>query len=251
MWQLFNVTDKKETDWNIGDIHARIFRDAAHWQVRFSGPLTPETQYDIAYAGETVWFRPFFPVTPFVAMLPQKFYLAPDMEASFKTALQPMLQMEIGRNIKTDIPLFLQKLSFEGIDTINGELCAVLPTPPELQYIGAIEDSRAGASLANIASPSLFVFSEAIVRNRSKQVYTFDRIIIYPETIGIFEKSDILIADLALIDYIEPGVFRLQTRSAAPIGYQLLTAGQKDGVGSRMIRQSAGFFKDITSMKLT
>jgi hypothetical protein len=253
MWQLFNVNDKKEFDWNIGNVHARISRNAAYWQVSFSGPLSQDARYDVICAGETICFKPFLPETPFAVFLSQKFYLAPDMEAGFKIALPPMIQMEIGRCTKTNIQIFPSKLSFEGLDTINGEFCTVLPDAPKLLYAGAIEDNRAGASLAEAetAGPDVLVFSEAIIRNRSKQVYAFDRIMIYPETIDIFEKNGSLIADLVIIDYVETGVLRLQTPAATPDGYQLLTSGQKSGVGTRIIRQGAGFFKDITSMKLT
>jgi hypothetical protein len=252
MWQILTVDDKKETVWDAGNVHARIFRDAAHWQVDFFCPLSGDTRYDIAGTGEAVWFRPFLPVTPFAAFLPQKFCLAPDMEAVFKIAIPPVLQMEIGRVARTDIPLFPQKFSFEGTDTINGELCTVLPYAPELLYAGPIENSREGASLADAeaAGPSLLVFSEAVIRNRSKQIYTFDRFVFYPETINIFEKNGSLIGDLVIIDYTENSALRVQTASAAPAGYQLLVAGQNSSVGARL-RQSAGFFKDITSMKLT
>ncbi|MDR1230919.1 MAG: hypothetical protein LBK61_05910 [Spirochaetaceae bacterium] len=252
MWQILTIEDKKETVWNAGNIHARIFRDAAHWQVNFFCPLSGDTRYDIAGTGEVVWFRPFLPITSFAAFLPQKFCLAPDMEAVFKIAIPPVLQMEIGRVARTDIPLFPQKLSFEGTDTINGELCTVLPYAPELLYAGPIDNGRDSMSLADAetAGPNLLVFTEAVIRNRSKQIYTFDRFIVYSETINIFEKNDSLVGDLVIIDYTETGSLRFQTISAAPAGYQLLTAGQNNSVGARF-RQSAGFFKDITSMKLT
>jgi hypothetical protein len=251
MWQSFNIDDRKEIDWNIGNVRARIFRDAAHWQVDFACPLSQDIRYEVSSAGNTVCFKPVLSAAPYVAVLPQKFNLAPDTEAGFKIAFPPALQMEIGRCTMTDIQLFAVKSSFEGPDTINGELCAVLPDAPRLLYSGEIENDLAGASLAETAAPQLLVFSEAIIRNRSKQIYAFDRIVIYPETIDIFEKNGTLIADLVIIDYVEPGTLRLQTPSAAPDGYQLLTVGQKNGVGTRIIRQSAGFFKDITSMKLT
>jgi hypothetical protein len=260
VWQILTIDDKKETGWDAGNIHARILRDAAHWQVNFYCPLSGDTCYDISCSGETLCFKPFLPETAFAAFLPQKFCLAPDMEAVFKIALPPVLQMEIGRVARTDIPIFPQKLSFEGADTINGELCTVLPYAPELLHAGTIENDREGASLASAetgggggaggAGPSLLVFSEAVIRNRSKQIYTFDRFTIYPETLNIFEKDGRLIGDLVIMDYVETGALRVQTVSAAPAGYQLLTAGQSSSVGAR-IRQSAGFFKDITSMKLT
>jgi hypothetical protein len=252
MWQDLTVNDKKETVWDAGNVHARIFRDAAHWQVDFFCPLSGDTRYDVASTGETVCFKPFLPTTAFAAFLPEKICLAPDMEAVFKIAIPPVLQMEIGRVARTDIPLFPQKFSFEGTDTINGELCTVLPYAPELLYAGTIENDREGASLAHADAdgPNLLVISEAVIRNRSKQVYTFDRFIIYPETISIFEKNGSLIGDLVTIDYVDTGALRGQTVTAAPAGYRLLTAGQNSTVGAR-IRQSAGFFKDITSMKLT
>jgi hypothetical protein len=253
-FDIFTVTDKEETNWRVGNVHARILKDAAHWQVFFSCPLSQDERYDVTCAGEAVYFKPFLPETPFVAFLPQKFYLAPDMEAGFKIAIPAAIQMGIGRLTKIEMQVFPRKFSFEGMDTINGELCTVLPDAPELLYAGEIQDDRAGASLAEAeaAGPDLFVFSEAIIRNHSKQVYAFDRIMIYPETIDIFAKNGSLVGDLVIIDYIEVGVLRLQTPSVVPIGYQLLTtAGQKNGVGARIVRQSAGFFKNITSMKLT
>jgi hypothetical protein len=253
MWQLFNVSEQKQFDWNMGDAHARIFRNGARWNVCFSYPPSQETQYDVIGAGESICFKPFLPEKPLIAFLPQKIYLAPEMETCFKIALPTVLQIEIGRHTKLSVQPVPLKMSFEGADTVSGELCALLPNVPELRYAGEIEDDRIGASLAEAeaAGPSLFVFSEAVIRNRSKQVYEFNRIVIYPETIDIFEKNGTLIADLVIIDYMDIGVFRLQTPSAAPQGYQVLTAGQKDGVGSRIFRQSAGFFKDITSIKIT
>jgi hypothetical protein len=253
MWQLINVNEKKEIDWKIGDVWARIFRDAAHWQVRFSCPAARVFSYDVICTGETVCFKPYLPEVPLIAFLPQKFYLAPETEVCFKIVLLPVIQMEIGRNIKTDIQLFPLKMSFEGIDTVNGEFCLVLPDAPQLLYAGEIEDGRAGASLAGVEAvgPSLRVFTEAIIRNRSKQGYAFDRITIYPETVDIYEKNAHLIGDLVIIDYIETGEFRLQTPAVVPSGYRLLTSRGKDGVGARIFRQSAGFFRDITSMKLT
>jgi hypothetical protein len=257
MWRILTVDDKKETGWDAGSMHARILRDAAHWHVDFFCPLSGDTRYDVVCSGETLCFKPFFQATAFAAFLPQKFCLAPDMEAVFKVALPPVLQMEIGRVARTDIPIFPQKLSFEGADTINGELCTVLPYAPELLYAGAIENDREDARLAGAETgggggggPSLLVFSEAVIRNRSKQVYTFDRFTLYPETVNIFEKDGRLIGDPVIMDYVEAGALRVQTVSAASAGYRLLTAGQNSGVGAR-IRQSAGFFKDITSMKLT
>jgi hypothetical protein len=251
MWQLFNVSDKKQFDWNIGDVHARILRNGARWNVCFFYPPSQEIRYDVIGVGECVCFKPFLPEKPLIACLSQKIYLAPETEICFKIALPTVLEIEIGRYAKMAVQPFPLKMSFEGADTINGELCALLPNLPELRYAGEIEDDRIGTSLAEASGPSLFVFSEVIIRNRSKQVYEFDRIVIYPETIDIFEKNGTLIADLVIIDHMDTGVFRLQTPSAAPQGYQLLTAGQKDGVGSRIFRQSAGFFKDITSIKLT
>ena len=252
MWQLFNVNDKEQFDWNIGDAHTRIFRDGAHWDVCFSCPPSKDIRCDVIGMGEIVCFKPFLPENPLTAFLPQRISLAPGMEICFKTVLPAVLQIEIGRHTKMSVQPFPLKMSFEGMDTINGELCAVLPEAPELLYAGEIEDGRAGMSLAGAeaAGPAPLIFSETIIRNRSKQVYEFDRIVIYPDSINIYGKNGSLIADLVIIDYID-GIFHLQTPSAAPNGYQLLTAGQKDGVGARIFRQSAGFFKDITSIKLT
>jgi hypothetical protein len=252
MWQLFNVNDKEQFDWNIGDAHARVFRDGAHWDVLFSCPPSQDIRYDVIGAGEIVCFKPFLPEYPLIAFLPQRILLAPDMEICFKTALPVVLQIEIGRYTKTSVQPFPLKMSFEGLDTINGELCVVLPEVPELLYAGEIEDDRAGMSLAGAeaAGSSPLIFSETIIRNRSKQVYEFDRIVIYPDSINIYGKNGSLVADLVIINYAD-GAFHLQTPSATPQGYQLLTAGQKDGVGTRIFRQSAGFFKDITSIKLT
>ncbi|MDR1470384.1 MAG: hypothetical protein LBT00_13960 [Spirochaetaceae bacterium] len=252
MWQLFNVNDREPFDWCIGAAHARIVRDGAHWEVCFSCPPSKDVRYDIIGTGEMVCFKPFLPANPLIAFLPQKTALAPESEICFKTVLPAVLEIEIGRYTKLPLQPFPLKMSFEGTDTINGELCAVLPEVPQLLYAGEIEDGRAGMSLAEAeaAGPSLLIFSETIIRNRSKQVYEFDRIVIYPETVNIYGKNGNLVADLVIIDYVD-GAFHLQTPSAAPKEYQLLTAGQKDGVGARIFRQSAGFFKDITSIKLT
>jgi hypothetical protein len=254
MWQLFNVNDKEQFDWNIGEARARIFRDGAHWDVRFSCPPSKDIRCDVIGTGEIVCFKPLLPENPLVAFLPQKISLAPDMEICFKTVLPAVLQIEIGRHTKMSVQPFPLKMSFEGMDTINGELCAVLPEVPQLLYAGEIEDGRAGRSLAEAEAvgPTPLILSETIIRNRSssKQAYEFDRIVIYPDSVNIYGKNGSLIADLVIIDYSD-GVFHLQTSSAAPNGYQLLTAGQKDGRGARIFRQSAGFFKDITSIKLT
>ena len=252
MWQLFNVNDKEEVDWTVGAARARIFRDGAHWDVCFSCPPVEDARYDVIGTGEVVCFKPFLPECPLVAFLPQKFSLAQDMEICFKTVLPAVLQIEIGRHTKMSVQPFPLKMSFEGIDTINGELCAVLPEVPQLLYAGEIENDRAGLSLAEAetAGARLLIFSETIIRNRSKQIYEFDRIVIYPDTINIFGKNKSLVADLVIIDYID-GAFHLQTPSVVPEGYQLLTAGQRDGMGARIFRQSAGFFKDITSIKLS
>lgn len=251
MWQLFNVNDREPFDWHIGKAHARIFRDGAHWDVCFSCPPSQDIRYDVIGTGEIVCFKPFLPENPLVAFLPQRISLAPDREIGFKTAFPAVFQIEIGQYAKVPVQPFPLKMSFEGMDTINGELCAILPEVPELLYAGEIEDERAGKSLAGVeaAGPSPLIFSETIIRNRSKQVYEFDRIIVYPDSINVYGKNGSLVADLVIIDYAD-GIFHLQTPSAAPQGYQLLTAGQKDGVGARIFRQSAGFFKDITSIKL-
>jgi hypothetical protein len=125
-----------------------------------------------------------------------------------------------------------------------------MPETPRLLYAGEIEDGRAGMSLAGAEVAGPFIFSETIIRNRSKQVYEFDRIVIAPDSVNIYGKNGGLVADLVIIDYGD-GAFHAQTSPVVPEGYQLLTAGQKDGVGARIFRQSAGFFKDITSLKLT
>jgi hypothetical protein len=250
MWQLFSVNDKEPFDWRIGEAHARIFRDGAHWDVCFSCPPLKDIRYNVVGSGEIVCFKPFLPAYPLAVFWPQKISLAPEMEVCFKTALPMVLQIEIGRHAKTPVQLFPLKMSFEGIDTINGELCAVLPEVPQLLYAGEIEDSRAGKSLAETQNAGPFIFSETIIRNRSKQICEFDRIVIYPDTISIYGKTGSLAADLVIIDYAD-GIFHLQTSPAVPEEYRLLTAGQKDGVGARIFRQSAGFFKDITSIKLT
>jgi hypothetical protein len=252
MWRLFNVNNREQFDWIIGETHARIFRDGAHWDVCFSCPPSKDVRYDVIGTGEIVCFKPFLPENPLIAFLPQRISLAPEMEACFKTVLPAVLQIEIGRHTKIHFQPFPLKMSFEGMDTINGDLCAVLPEVPQLLYAGEIEDDRAGMSLAETeaAGPSLLIFSETIIRNRSKHVYEFDQIVIYPDSINIYGKNGSLVADLVIIDYVD-GIFHLQTPSATPKEYQLLTAGQKDGVGARIFRQSAGFFKDITSIKLT
>jgi hypothetical protein len=253
MWQIFNVADKKQIDWKAGDVSAHVFRDAEHWSVGVSCPLSPNVAYDVVSAGDTVCFKPVFPSNPFIAFLPQKFCLAPETESCFKIVLPPELQMKIGIHGKISIPLFPLKMSFEGIDTIHGELCTVLPETAELLYAGKIEGRGVDASLfsAEAAGPSLSIFSEVIIRNRTRQVYEFDRLTVYPETMDIFEKNGSLVTDLAVMDYFETGEFRLQTSAAVPKGYQLLAEGQKDSAGSRIFRQGAGFFRDITSMKLT
>jgi hypothetical protein len=250
MWQLFNVNDKEPFDWHIGEAHARIFRDGAHWDVCFSCPPAKDIRYDVIGTGEMACIKPFLPENPLIAFLPQRISLAPDMEVCFKTILPMVLEIKIGRYAKIPVQPFPLKMSFEGIDTINGELCVVVPETPRLLYAGEIEDGRAGMSLAGAEVTGPFIFSETIIRNRSKQVYEFDQIIISPDSINIYEKNSSLVADLVIIDYVD-GVFHLQTSSVVPQGYRLLTAGQKDGVGTRIFRQSAGFFKDITSLKLT
>jgi hypothetical protein len=253
MWRCVNVNDKEEICKEIGPLTARISRNAACWNVSLSGMSSQDFSCSIISPGNTVCFKPVLPVRPFLGVLAEKFFLAPEAEVCFKLVLVPDLQMEIGRHAKTAIQAVPLKSFFEGPDTINGELCSLLPGAPEMLYTGSIEDNRAGASLAEAekAGPSLSVFTEAIIRNRSKQVYEFERIVIYPETIDIFEKNGALVGDLVIIDYLESGEFRLQTPPVVPKGYTIITPGIRDGMNARFFRHGAGLFKDLTSMKLS
>jgi hypothetical protein len=231
-------------------ITVRLLRHGAYWEVSVSAAET--VHYTVFSGQSSVLFHPCLPECPLLAVLPCRHILAPNQEAAFKLGLPCVPKLEIGGISK--IPLvYPLKLTFEGVDTIHGELCAVLTTPVKPLFSGAIEKAKLGESLIKQEDdePPLSIITEVVIRNRSKQDYAFDRIVVYPETIDIFEKTGRLSGGLVLIDYLDSGEIRMQTQNSAPLGYQLVTKGTKDDAGARFFRQGAGFIKDLTNIKVS
>jgi hypothetical protein len=231
-------------------ISVRLLRHGAQWEVSV---FAAETVHYTVFSGQSCGlFHPCLPENPLLAALPCRHILAPNQEAAFKLCLPCVPKLEIGgiSKITLDYPL---KLTFEGIDTVHGELCAVITSSVKPLFTGVIEKTKLGESLVKQESdePPLSIITEVVIRNRSKQDYTFDRIVIYPETIDIFEKNGRLSGGLVLIDYLDSGEIRMQTQNSAPLGYQLVTKGTKDDAGARFFRQGAGFIKDLTNIKVS
>ena len=233
-------------------ITVRLVRHGTRWAVSVDVPAAETVHYTVFSDRGSVLFHPCLPEYPLVVPLPCRHILAPNCEAAFKLLLPCVPKLEIGGISK--IPLtYPLKMTFEGLDTIHGELCAVLTTPVKPLFSGPIEQTKPGGSLANHEEdePPLSVITELVIRNRAKQDYSFDHVVVYPDTIDIFQKNGRLTGGLVLLDYLDSGEIRLQTQRSVPPGYQLVTPGAKDAAGARFFRQSAGFIKGLTTIKVS
>ncbi|MDR3343682.1 MAG: hypothetical protein LBT14_13060 [Treponema sp.] len=270
MWDTVTIKDALWYQWRLNGAEAYLRRDGDTWRIAFKtipfmdmyddfggvGEIAPPASLPTIMAagkGEQVSLHPYVFKKPYFLTLQDKVRLLPDMEVRFNVALPPVLQFELAGDCLTEGMPFLLAETWDGDDTMSGVLCAVIPQLIRPFYYGALESLPPGSSLTAPDAPDRFkagslIHGEVILRNRSKGALDLDHLVIYTESIDLFEHEGRLICDVVIVDALGGGDLRMNTPSVVPKGYRKISAGIKDGVGDRLIRHGAGFLRNITTL---
>jgi hypothetical protein len=274
IWRAFDAEEGVSYHWTLNGAEAFLRREGALWETAFmtqsmedatekAGFYKSAEKFDGASfininfsfisvgTGSKVSLHPYVPEKPFILNLVDKLRILPGREIRLKAALPPVLQFELdGECMERCMPLTLNE-TWEGVDTVNGTLAYALGDVASPFMVGEIDSlPEMGGSLKDCHGASALIHTEIIVRNRSKMPFDLDHVVIWTQTLDIFENKGCLVGDLVIIEMLVNGDLRLTSPPAVPDGFKKISSGVKDGMGDRLIRQGASFLLYITSMNV-
>jgi hypothetical protein len=96
-----------------------------------------------------------------------------------------------------------------------------------------------------VCKPSPLVKFSVYVKNHSKSAFDMDYLVIYPETMNVYEHNGELFSDPLYAEFtgtnLKTEIHRLNTPN-----YHLITAGIKNDLGDIIARRSIDIIRDIT-----
>jgi hypothetical protein len=251
MWNYFEPEEARWYHWNLNGAGAYLYRSGDEWRVaahsvRFQ-ELTPHAggpgsdpppagtrEYFAVGTGRLVALRPCFYEKPYYINFRDKIRMLPETETRLDLTLPPVLRLELAGELElVRFTPFLLSETWSGEDTMSGSLCACLPT--------AFHPS-------GFTGASSLIHGELIFRNHTKTVLDIDRLVLYTNSLGIYEKEGRLRCETITVDAVGGGEFKINLRPGAPDGYGTVALPRKNGVGNILIRRSADLIKNIAGI---
>jgi hypothetical protein len=251
MWNYFEPEDARWYHWNLNGAAVYLFRNGDEWRtaaysVRFQeitphagGPGTEPPPGDLPECfavgtGRKVALRPCFYEKPYYINFRDKIRMMPETETRLDLALPPVLRLELAGELELiRFTPFLLSEAWSGEDSMSGFLCASLP---------------ACSHPSDFTGASSFIHGELIFRNLTKAIMDIDRLILYTNPLGIYEKEGRLCCETITADINSGGEFKINLRPGAPEGYETIIAPKKNGMGNILIRRSADLIKNIAGI---
>ncbi|MDR2758378.1 MAG: hypothetical protein LBB78_03265 [Spirochaetaceae bacterium] len=240
MWNYFEPEEARWYHWNLNGAAFYLRRDGNEWRAVVNSIVLPEATplaggpgtdpppkelpgYFIAASNRKVILRPYFYEKPYYINFREKICLMPEAETRLNLALPPVLRLEAGELELIRFTPFLLSEAWTGDNPMSGSLCVSLPM---------------GSPSSEFKEVSSFIHGELILRNPTKTVLAIDHLVLYTNSLNIYEKEGRLLCETAMVD-TNGGEPRVNFLQGVPGGYGTITSAKKTGWG---ISLSAGIW---------
>jgi hypothetical protein len=234
MWKYFEPEAGRWYRWNLNGAVFYLRREGDEWRAvvksilfqevtpQAGGPetdLSPQEPpgYFAAASGGEAALRPCFYEKPYYLNFREKVRLMPEAEIRLDLALPPVLRLELAGELDLlRFTPFLLSESWAGDDTMAGFLGVSLP---------------AGFPPSSFTGASSFIHGELILCNHAKTALELDHLVLYTNSLNIYEKEGRLLCETVTVDANSGGELKVNPRPGAPEGYSVITTAKKAGWG--------------------